>query len=92
MCIIQRNLRLVEEVRAIGAETGATPAQTAIAWILSKGDDFAPIPGTRRVARVEENVAADGVELSAAQLERLNSLEPAAGSRHDDANMASIDR
>ena len=54
-----RNLRLVDEVRAIGAEIGATPAQTALAWILTRGDDIAPIPGTRRVARVEENTAAD---------------------------------
>lgn len=88
----RRNLRLVDEVRSIGAEIGATPAQTALAWILTKGDDIAPIPGTRRVERIEENTAADQVELTDAQLERLNALEPAAGNRHDDANMASIDR
>ncbi|MGW3285155.1 aldo/keto reductase [Streptomyces sp. NPDC001002] len=88
----QRNLRIVDEVQAIGAEIGATPAQTALAWLLTRGDDIAPIPGTRRVARVEENTAADGIELSAAQLDRLNNLTPAAGERHDEANMASIDR
>ncbi|WP_326668842.1 aldo/keto reductase [Streptomyces canus] len=87
----QRNLRIVDEVQAIGAEIGATPAQTALAWLLTRGDDIAPIPGTRRVARVEENTAADAVELSAAQLDRLNNLTPAAGERHDEANMASID-
>jgi aryl-alcohol dehydrogenase-like predicted oxidoreductase len=87
-----RNLRIVDEVQAIGAEIGATPAQTALAWILTRGDDIAPIPGTRRVTRVEENTAADSIELSADQLERLNSLEPAAGERHDGNNMASIDR
>jgi aryl-alcohol dehydrogenase-like predicted oxidoreductase len=87
-----RNLALVDEVRAIGAEVGATPAQTALAWLLTRGDDIAPIPGTRRVGRVEENTAADGVELSAAQLDRLNNLTPAAGARHNEANMASIDR
>jgi aryl-alcohol dehydrogenase-like predicted oxidoreductase len=87
----ERNLALVDEVRAIGAEIGATPAQTALAWILTRGDDIAPIPGTRRVARVEENTAADAVALTTAQLERLNALEPAAGARHDEANMASID-
>jgi aryl-alcohol dehydrogenase-like predicted oxidoreductase len=86
-----RNLAIVEEVRAIGAEIGATPAQTALAWILSRGDDIAPIPGTRRVERVEENTGADGIELTPGQLERLNNLTPAAGDRHDDANMASID-
>lgn len=88
----QRNLALVEEVRAIGAEVGATPAQTALAWILSRGDDIAPIPGTRRVSRLEENTAADSVVLTPQQLERLNALEPASGARHDDANMASVDR
>ena len=87
-----RNLAIVDEVRAIGAEIGATPAQTALAWILAQGDDIAPIPGTRRVSRVEENTAADGFELTREQLERLNNLTPAAGARHDDANMASIDQ
>src|SRR6476660_3677866 len=88
----QRNLRIVDEVKAIGAEVGATPAQTALAWLLTRGNDIAPIPGTRRVARVEENTAADSIELTAHQLERLNSLRPAAGERHDETNMASIDR
>lgn len=88
----QRNLRIVDEVRAIGAEIGATPAQTALAWLLTRGDDIAPIPGTRRVSRVEENTAADSIELTPTQLDRLNNLTPAAGERHDEANMASVDR
>src|SRR4051795_5878940 len=88
----QRNLSIVEEVTAIGAEIGATPAQTALAWLLTRGEDIAPIPGTRRVARVEENTAAADISLTAEQLQRLDSLEPAAGERHDQANMASIDR
>jgi aryl-alcohol dehydrogenase-like predicted oxidoreductase len=88
----QRNLAIVDEVTAIGAEIGATPAQTALAWILTRGHDIAPIPGTRRVSRVEENTAADAIELSPAQLERLDALRPAAGARHDDANMASVDQ
>ena len=87
-----RNLAIVDEVRAIGAEIGATPAQTALAWLLTRGDDIAPIPGTRRVSRVEENTAADAVQLSPEQVYRLSALEPAAGERHDPANMASIDR
>jgi aryl-alcohol dehydrogenase-like predicted oxidoreductase len=87
----QRNLRIVDEVETVAAEAGATPAQIALAWLLAQGDDIAPIPGTRRVARVEENTAADGIELSAHQLARLNNLTPAAGERHDEANMASID-
>jgi aryl-alcohol dehydrogenase-like predicted oxidoreductase len=87
-----RNLAIVDEVRAIGAEIGATPAQTALAWILTKGNDIAPIPGTRRIARVEENLAADQIELTADQIARLDHLTPAAGARHDDANMASVEQ
>ena len=87
----QRNLRFVDEVEALAAEAGATPAQIALAWLLAQGDDVASIPGTKRVARVEENTAADGIELSAEQIERLNNLTPAAGERHDEDNMAAID-
>jgi len=86
-----RNLAIVDEVKAIGAEIGATPGQTALAWILAQGDDIAPIPGTRRVTRVEENTAADSIELTTDQLQRLDNLTPAAGHRHDEANMATID-
>jgi aryl-alcohol dehydrogenase-like predicted oxidoreductase len=88
----QRNLRIVEEVAAVAAEAGATPAQIALAWLLAQGNDIAPIPGTRRIARVEENTAADNIELSADQLERLNNLTPATGARHNEASMALIDR
>jgi aryl-alcohol dehydrogenase-like predicted oxidoreductase len=70
----------------------ATPAQVAIAWLLAQGDDIAPIPGTKRVSRVEENVAADAIELSAEQLHKLNSLTPAAGDSHNEAQMQMIDR
>jgi len=87
-----QNLRLVDEVRAVGDEAGATPAQVALAWLLAQGTDIAPIPGTRRVARVEENTAADAVVLTAGQLARLDRLTPAVGARHDDANMSRIDR
>ena len=87
-----RNLRVVAEVEAIGAEVGATPAQVALAWLLAQGEDVAPIPGTRRVSRVEENTAADAVALDADQLQRLGALTPASGARHDEDNMASIDQ
>jgi aryl-alcohol dehydrogenase-like predicted oxidoreductase len=88
----QRNLRIVDEVRAVAAELAATPAQIALAWLLAQGDDIAPIPGTKRVARVEENTAADDLELSGQQVERLNNLTPAAGERYDEGNMANVDR
>ena len=63
-----------------------------MAWLLAQGDDIAPIPGTKRVSRVEENTAADAIDLSAEQIQRLNDLTPATGARHDESNMAAIDR
>ena len=88
----EKNLRIVDEVQAVASEVDATPAQAALAWLLAQGDDIAPIPGTKRVSRVEENSAADGIELSADQIRRLNDLTPATGDRHDEANMSTIDR
>jgi aryl-alcohol dehydrogenase-like predicted oxidoreductase len=88
----EKNLRIVDEVEAIASEVDATAAQIALAWLLAQGDDIAPIPGTKRVPRVEENTAADGIELSAEQITRLNELTPATGERHDEANMSIIDR
>ena len=88
----ERNQRLVDEVEAIATELGATPGQVALAWLLTKGDDIAPIPGTKRVARVEENVAADALELSTDQVDRLDKLPPAAGEHHNEQQMRMIER
>jgi len=88
----QRNLRIADEVAAVAAEAGATPAQVAIAWLLSQGDDIAPIPGTKRVSRLEENVAADDLVLTAEQLGKLNNLTPPAGDHHNEEQMRMIDR
>jgi aryl-alcohol dehydrogenase-like predicted oxidoreductase len=88
----EKNLRIVDEVEAVASEVDATPAQIALAWLLAQGDDIAPIPGTKRVSRVEENTAADGIELSTEQIARLNELTPATGERHDEANMSIVDR
>ncbi|MFG2816277.1 aldo/keto reductase [Streptomyces sp. NPDC048410] len=87
-----RNLRIVDEVEAVAAEADATPAQIALAWLLAQGEDIAPIPGTKRVSRVEENSAADRIELTAEQIARLNDLPAAHGDRHDEIGMAVIDR
>lgn len=87
-----RNLRIADEVKAVADQVGATPAQVALAWLLAQGDDIAPIPGTKRVARVEENIAADAVELSAAQLQALNTLPPAVGERYNPEQMAMYER
>ncbi|WP_322857793.1 aldo/keto reductase [Mycobacterium shigaense] len=88
----EHNLRSADELRDISAEIGATPAQVALAWLLAKGPDIVPIPGTKHVVRLEENVGADAVELSADQLARLDRLTPAVGGHHAEAQMAWIDR
>ena len=66
--------------------------QLALAWLLAQGEDIAPIPGTRRVARVEENTAADALELTDEQLARLSALPPAAGQTHNEAGMKMMER
>jgi aryl-alcohol dehydrogenase-like predicted oxidoreductase len=87
---LERNLAIVDEVEAVAAQAGATPGQVALAWLLAQGDDIVPIPGTKRVSRLEENAAADAVTLTSDQLSRLSALSPAAGDRY--ADMTSIDR
>ena len=89
---LQRNLRIADEVEVIAGEIGATPAQVALGWLLAKGNDIVPIPGTKRVTRLEENVAADTIELSSGQLAKLDNLAPAAGEHHNEAQMQMIDR
>lgn len=88
----QRNLALADEVKALAAEVGATPAQVALAWLLAQGIDMAPIPGTKRVTRVEENTAADTVTLTAGQLHKLSSLPPASGDTHTEAEARMLER
>jgi aryl-alcohol dehydrogenase-like predicted oxidoreductase len=88
----QRNLDLADEVGALAREVGATPAQVALAWLLAQGDDVVPIPGTKKVSRLEENVAADTVELNPQQLRRLTDLTPPSGGHHSDDQMATIER
>lgn len=88
----EHNLRCADEVRDISADVGATPAQVALAWLLAKGPDIVPIPGTKRVTRLEENVGADAIELTADQLARLDRLTPPEGGHHAEAQMAWIDR
>lgn len=86
----QINLALVERVKEMAQEKGCTPAQLALAWVLAQGDDIVPIPGTRSIARLDENIAALNVPLSAADLERLDELAPkgaAVGTRYPEAMM-----
>jgi aryl-alcohol dehydrogenase-like predicted oxidoreductase len=87
-----KNLQIVREIEMIAAEVCAKPGQIALAWLLAQGDYIAPIPGTKRVNRVEENIAADKVELSTDQIEKLNNLTPATGDRYESSYMASIEK
>jgi aryl-alcohol dehydrogenase-like predicted oxidoreductase len=89
---LAHNLALVDQVRSLAEAKGCTPAQLALAWVLSRGPDVVPIPGTKRVARLEENAAAAAVELSDADLAALDVAFPAgaaAGDRYPD--MAAIE-
>ena len=88
----QRNLDLADEVGALARDIGATPAQVALAWLLAQGEDIVPIPGTKKVSRLEENVAADALELTPEQLRRLTGLTPPTGGHHDSAQMSMIER
>jgi aryl-alcohol dehydrogenase-like predicted oxidoreductase len=92
---LEANLKLVERVREIAGEIGCTPAQLAIAWTLSQGDDVVPIPGTKRVRYLEENVAAADIELTAEQLARIDEAVPAGawrGERYAPAMMATVEK
>jgi aryl-alcohol dehydrogenase-like predicted oxidoreductase len=87
-----RNLDLVERVQEIAAEKGCTPAQLALAWVLSRGDDVVPIPGTKRRTYLEDNAGASEVELDGGDLARIEEAFPkhaAAGDRY--ADMSTID-
>ena len=90
-----RNLKLVEAVSALAADKGVTPAQLALAWVLAQGVDLVPIPGTRRIPTLEENVAAVDVTLSPADLEAIEAVFPkdaAQGHRYAEAARAALNR
>jgi aryl-alcohol dehydrogenase-like predicted oxidoreductase len=89
----QKNLQVVEQVRAIAQEKGATPSQLALAWLLAQGDDIVPIPGTKRRQYLEENVGATEITLTTDDLQRIDSVAPkgvAAGDRY--ADMSTVHR
>jgi aryl-alcohol dehydrogenase-like predicted oxidoreductase len=88
---LKQNLTLAERVRELADERGITPGQLAIAWVLSRGEHVVPIPGTKRVAYLEENLAAADVVLSDAEAETIaQALPPAAGERYPEAVMRSV--
>ncbi len=79
---LEQNLQIVDTVETVATEAGATPAQVALAWLLAQGDDIVPIPGTKRVSRLEKNAAADRLELTTEQLARLAAVAPPVGDRY----------
>lgn len=87
------NLEIVAVIKSVAAERGATPAQVALAWLLAQGPDIVPIPGTKRRARLEENIGAAGTELTVGDLERITDAAPdgAAGSRYGERMMAMLE-
>lgn len=91
----RRNLALVNRVEAIAIRKHCTAAQLALAWLLAQGPDIVPIPGTKKLSRLEENAAAAGVELTAADLAELDQAMPpgaAAGDRYQAAAMQAVNR
>src|SRR3954454_468585 len=88
----ERNMQLVERVEELASEKGVSAGQLALAWVLHRGDDIVPIPGTKRISYLEENAAAADVTLSDEELRQLDEIAPAgiaAGERY--ADMSSID-
>lgn len=89
----EANAAIVAGVKEIASAHGATPAQIALAWVLAQGDDVVPIPGTKRVRYLEDNVGATDIELSPADLEKLGALAAhTAGPRYNEAMMAMVGR
>jgi aryl-alcohol dehydrogenase-like predicted oxidoreductase len=90
-----KNIALVREVEAMAKEKGCTTAQLALAWVLAQGDDVIPIPGTKRVRYLDENIGALEVDLSDADLKRLDEILPpgaAAGMRYHERGMETVNR
>jgi len=92
---LEKNLELVRRIEELSDELGCTPPQLALAWVLAKGRDIAPIPGTKRQRYLEENVAAAALELTAEQVARIDAIAPpgvAAGLRYPEQAMSSVNR
>jgi aryl-alcohol dehydrogenase-like predicted oxidoreductase len=89
----QKNLDLVALITTLASAKGCTPAQLALAWLLAQGDDIVPIPGTKRVSHLEQNLAALDVSLSADDLRRIDEIAPkgvAAGTRYPEQGMRAV--
>ena len=85
------NRKLAERVRELASENGLTPGQLALAWVLQRGEHIVPIPGTKRVSYLEENLQAAEVQLSEEEVERIAAALPSAlGARYDEQGMRSV--
>jgi aryl-alcohol dehydrogenase-like predicted oxidoreductase len=90
---LERNQVLAAKIRELAEEKGVTSGQLALAWVLAQGEDIVPIPGTKRVSYLEENWAARDVELTDADLERIDAeLPEVAGERYDRSGMAALNQ
>jgi aryl-alcohol dehydrogenase-like predicted oxidoreductase len=88
---LQENLKLAERVKALAAEKGIAPGQLALAWVLHRGENIVPIPGTKRVSYLEENLAAAEISLSEEEVQRIAEAVPtASGDRYDAAGMQTV--
>src|ERR1700737_565196 len=88
-----KNRTLVERLEAIAEDKGCTPAQLALAWLLTQGPDIIPIPGTKRITRLEENLGALEVRLTPAEIDRISAaipIAPAAGTRYPEGGMRGV--
>jgi aryl-alcohol dehydrogenase-like predicted oxidoreductase len=91
----EKNVQLVREVEKMAAEKGCTAAQLALAWVLAEGDDIVPIPGTKHIPYLDENIGALDVKLTAEDLKRLDEILPpgaAAGARYHERGMETVNR
>lgn len=91
----EKNIQLVREVEAMASEKGCTAAQLALAWVLAQGEDIVPIPGTKHVRYLDENIGALDVQLTAEDLRRLDQILPpgaASGTRYPEQAMAAVNR
>ena len=92
---LKKNLEIVNMLEELAKEKGCTPAQLALAWVLTQGDDIVPIPGTKRVKYLEENVGAANIKLTPDDLKRINDTilnKPVAGDRYKPEMMQTIDK
>ncbi len=91
----EKNLELVREIQEIASAKGCTPSQLALAWVLAQGEDIVPIPGTKRIPYLDDNLGAVGVRLTPEELKRIDDVVPlgaAAGERYPESSMATVNR